>query len=467
MATTKLLNIKSSSKGVSRHLNNAIHYIMNPEKTNGGILIGGNSGGEPPEVFETMIDTKNVWEKKEGRQGYHFVISFSPGETNEQTAYRVMKEFCEEYLGESYDYVFAIHNDKEHMHGHVVFNSVNRETGFKYRYEKGDWEQKIQPVTDKICIRNGLKKLDYDKQKKKGKSYAEWSAEKQGRFTWTKIIRADIDEIISMSQDYDDFMNQMHMIGYQIKVGHSRKYGSYTAYTTPGGEQVRRDYILGDGYRIDDIKQRIFRHEKKEKHFSPTLKRSYAPGRLSGRTFLSKYQVVKVKTYYQTTMWTRKNKFAVGAVKVRKELLELYKLSAQCKFLIRNHIRSSGQLQEKKEEILSCERSLKHQQSRYYELKSNPLYVQFLQMKNELSNCPDENDRFEKLQDRLEEMEHELPAGVYDSMEMFFNIRYELNQIREEKKIIGWIEKADANAKLSQEKKIGLKIVEKVPIIRR
>ena len=135
MAITKILNIKETSGNPGRHLYNSVRYIMNPEKTGDGLLVGGNAGSEPWEVYSTMLDTKNAWGKTLGRQGYHFVISWKPGEADEQRAYAVAREFCEEYLGDSYDYVFAIHNDQGHMHGHIVFNSVNRDNGYKYRYE--------------------------------------------------------------------------------------------------------------------------------------------------------------------------------------------------------------------------------------------------------------------------------------------------------------------------------------------
>ena len=174
MAITKILNIKETSGNPGRHLYNSVRYIMNPEKTGDGLLVGGNAGSEPWEVYSTMLDTKNAWGKTLGRQGYHFVISWKPGEADEQRAYAVAREFCEEYLGDSYDYVFAIHNDQGHMHGHIVFNSVNRDNGYKYRYEKGDWERHIQPVTDKVCERHGLPRLEYDPGERAGKSYAQW-----------------------------------------------------------------------------------------------------------------------------------------------------------------------------------------------------------------------------------------------------------------------------------------------------
>lgn len=151
-------------------------------------MIGGNSGFTPQEVYQIMMDTKLDWDKLEGRQGYHFVISFQPGEVNEEMAYQVIKEFCEEYLGDDFDYVFSIHNDQKHMHGHIVFNSVNRMSGYKYRYENGDWEKYIQPITNKICEKYGLPPLEFDAETRKGKSYAQWQADKKGAPTWKKLF---------------------------------------------------------------------------------------------------------------------------------------------------------------------------------------------------------------------------------------------------------------------------------------
>lgn len=100
------MNIKQGKMGGGKHLSNSIRYIMNPKKTEDGKWIGGNAGVTSDEVYQMMMDTKMDWDKLEGRQGYHFVISFKPGEATEEIAYQVLKEFCEEYLGDNYDYVF-------------------------------------------------------------------------------------------------------------------------------------------------------------------------------------------------------------------------------------------------------------------------------------------------------------------------------------------------------------------------
>lgn len=116
------MHMKQSAKGnPAAHLKNGIQYIMQKEKTDGGIWIGGNAGTAPDEVLQTFLDTKKDYGKPDGRQGYHFVISFKEDAAPEQV-YQIMGEFCKEYLGDQYDFVYAVHTDTSHPHAHVIFN---------------------------------------------------------------------------------------------------------------------------------------------------------------------------------------------------------------------------------------------------------------------------------------------------------------------------------------------------------
>lgn len=91
-----------------------------------------------------------------GRQGYHFIISLKPGEGTREQMYEITRQFAEEFLGGEYEGVFSVHTDKDHLHGHLVFNSVNMVTGRKYSYKKGDWKNVIQPITNRLCEEYGL-----------------------------------------------------------------------------------------------------------------------------------------------------------------------------------------------------------------------------------------------------------------------------------------------------------------------
>ena len=70
--------------------------------------------------------------------------------------FEIIKRFAEGFLGGKYEAVYSVHTDKDHLHAHLVFNSVNMITGKKYAYNKGDWKYLIQPITNRLCAEYGL-----------------------------------------------------------------------------------------------------------------------------------------------------------------------------------------------------------------------------------------------------------------------------------------------------------------------
>lgn len=360
MAITKLSNIGMPQGGGAAHLKNCITYIMNPAKTEG--MIGGNSGTTPQEVYQVMLETKQEWEKEGGRQGYHFVISFPPGEATKEEAYAVINDFCDEYLGENFDYVFSVHTDQNHMHGHIVFNSVNRMDGYKYRYEKGDWEKYIQPLTDRICEKYGLPPLIYDKNNKIGKSYAAHYAEKEGRPSSEKIIKADIDFMIASSESWDDFIKQMEALGYKIRQG------KYVTYIPPGFERGRRDSRLGTGHRKEEIQERIKNKGQEkgtEKILSPELSKEYERAIFRyTKTNLTVFQIKKIKIFYQAGHYLEeKNPYAVNQKVVRKNAIRINELYEECKYILNNEIKTEGELLEKQSMLVVKEKELMKRRS--------------------------------------------------------------------------------------------------------
>ena len=158
MAITKILNIQESEgRNPASHLKNALEYIQNPDKTEECVLVGGINC-LPDTAFEQMEETKNIFHKTGKRQGYHVIISFSPEEkvTAEQAMY-VVEHFAKDVLGDDYEAVYAVHTDREHMHGHLIWNSVSMTTGKKYNSPKGNWKNHLQPITNKYCDELGCK----------------------------------------------------------------------------------------------------------------------------------------------------------------------------------------------------------------------------------------------------------------------------------------------------------------------
>lgn len=247
------LIIKMDTIKTEEHLKKAIPYVMNEAKTNG--LHYSNSGVTAEQITDTFFMTKKRFPTRGNRQAYHYKFSFSKDEKIiEQDAFSFVKEWIEEYLGDDYDFVCSVHQDREHLHMHLVFNSVCR-TGGKYHYKKGDWNTIIKPLTNRLADRyhtGHLKErdetLDYSSDYKKRTNGVDWQARVQG----------DIDQCISMSKSYSDFKRRMvKEFHYQLREGVSRDYGVYLSLMPPGKGKAVRSYRLDTGYMPVDIEAKI------------------------------------------------------------------------------------------------------------------------------------------------------------------------------------------------------------------
>ncbi len=278
------------SGGKYEGLGSAIAYILDKNKTKAdGREYAGSQHCFLDTALTDMIET-NIQYGKEPRKlsdrvGYHFSISWKPEEeVIPEQALSITEKFCREYLS-GHEAVYSVHLDKEHLHSHIVFNSVNAMTGYKYRYENRDWERKVQPMVDRLCAAEGLHILEEDtgiplpeyeeervrnRRKKereqnngKNKEYHSHSNKKYykqsaDQFPNMDSIRFDIDQAIAEAKDLSDFQRIMEeKFGYRIRIGNSKKYGTYTAFWTEGMDRWRRNYALGQNYTDQAIAKRI------------------------------------------------------------------------------------------------------------------------------------------------------------------------------------------------------------------
>lgn len=232
------------------HLQKAVPYILNEEKTKG--LFYSNSGINAEQILEMFKYTRENVKSRGNRVAYHYKFSFSKDEKiNANDALSFIRDWIEKYLGDNYDYVCAVHDDRSHMHMHLIFNAVCRNGG-KYKYRKGDWDKIIKPLTNSLTekyntgpIKERDEKLDYGNSKEK-------------RLVWQEVIKKDIDNCISESKSYEEFKERMvNEYKYQLREGVSREHGVYLALTPPGKAKAVRTFQLGDDYMPSGIDLRI------------------------------------------------------------------------------------------------------------------------------------------------------------------------------------------------------------------
>lgn len=323
MAISKILNMKDCGGHFhGKHLKRALDYVMNPDKTQDGRLVGAINC-QVDTAFEQMKETKRNFGKIDKRQGYHIILSFKENEVNPDTAFEITQKFVEEYLGKSYEAVFVVHDNTAHVHSHIVFNSVSFVDGKKYRYEKGDWAKYIQPITNRLCQEYGLSIIDVDDEKKERQheSYKEWSEYREGNFVWSDMIKRDLDACILQAKDYEEFLELLSEKGYQIKQG------KHLAIKPQGMTRFRRCKSLGDMYCEEAIRDRIVKEDiafYKSKQDIPKVSivkcrvKRYRRAGLSGlqkKHYAKLYRVGKLKKRPYSQVW-----------KYREDIRKMHKL---------------------------------------------------------------------------------------------------------------------------------------------
>lgn len=143
--------IKAVSSRAS--IRNAINYVTQKEKTEERLVSG--FGCSPETAIEEMKSTKAFWDKTDGRQYKHFVQSFPPDEkiTPEQ-AHEIARELCADRF-KGYEVLIATHKDSDHVHSHIIVNSVNYENGRKLQNSGHDL-QAMKDRSDELCMERGL-----------------------------------------------------------------------------------------------------------------------------------------------------------------------------------------------------------------------------------------------------------------------------------------------------------------------
>ena len=228
-------------------LGNAVDYICNPVKAGFQTAINCTLDN----AFLQMQATKQRWDKYGGILGYHIVHSYAPGEVTPEQAHEAGVEFARRLLGDKYEAVVCTHTDRDHLHCHIVFNSVSFLDGRKYRSDFRSYFHDLRDTSNAVSREYGFSVIDSNGQ---GKHYSEWNAERNGKTTVRDLIRRDIDAALDGSLSYDMLLESLRRQGYTIKRSPKVK---HTAIRPPGGQQFVRLDSLGDGYTELDLMQRL------------------------------------------------------------------------------------------------------------------------------------------------------------------------------------------------------------------
>ena len=325
MAITKILNIKESEgRNPASHLKNALEYIQNPDKTEECVLVGGINC-LPDTAFEQMEETKNIFHKTGKRQGYHVIISFSPEEkvTAEQAMY-VLEHFAKDVLGDDYEVVYAVHTDREHMHGHLIWNSVSMTTGKKYNSPKSNWKNHLQPITNKYCDELGLSIMPAEYSRNpKNISRDKWERE----MSMKEIILRDAKMCAYAAGNVEHFKYLMKRLGYVFKKD------AWMEVQAPGFRYYHKLAKMDEMFSEDMLRHYVDMPWMSKPYFYSSDIRGLH------RAKLSPYQKRFYSKLYRLRIVEQK-RFIVGGAKYTEDLKRFHRLQDEYLLLVNNDIKS-------------------------------------------------------------------------------------------------------------------------------
>lgn len=329
MAITKILNImESEGRNPASHLKNALEYIQNPDKTEECVLVGGINC-LPDTAFEQMEETKNIFHKTGKRQGYHVIISFSPEEkvTAEQAMY-VLEHFAKDVLGDDYEAVYAVHTDREHMHGHLIWNSVSMTTGKKYNSPKGNWKNHLQPITNKYCDELGLSIMPAEYSRNpKNISRDKWEKE----MSMKEIILRDAKMCAYAAGNVEHFKYLMKRLGYVFKKD------AWMEVQAPGFRYYHKLAKLDEMFSEETLRHHVDMPWMAKPYFYSSDIRGLH------RAKLSPFQKKFYAKLYRLRIVEQK-RFVVGGAKYTEDLKRFHRLQDEYLLLVNNDIKSVVEL---------------------------------------------------------------------------------------------------------------------------
>ena len=330
MAITKMMHMKASSKArIDIHLEHSINYILQPKKLGEANLAGGINC-LPEMAYRQMKATKQMFGKTGGRQGYHFVISLKPGEGTPEIMYDIAMRFAEEAFAGEYEAVVAVHTDREHLHAHIIINSVNMVTGYKFQCRDGDWKYKFQPITNKLCEEYGLHitPAEYSKEPK-NMARPQWEREQ----AFSKWIKQDALFCAISAENMEHFIFLLEKLGFEVKQG------KHIAVRVPGMKWFKRLDTISEDLSRESL-EAMFRYGDANLASPVNRTVSLLPVR---KAVLTPYQRKCYARMYRLRL-AEKKRFTYKSAYLYEQIRKMHELQEEYLVVVKYDVKSYGDL---------------------------------------------------------------------------------------------------------------------------
>ncbi len=254
--------VKRSGKTVGA-LRAVLEYVGKKAEFSFGI----NCSNNYKQAFKEFLETKKFFDKEGGRQYRHYIQSFAPGEIEKDKVLSLGIQWAEKVF-KGYEVFIVTHTDKEHLHNHIIINSVNYIDGKKFQERKNEFKEKML-INDEVCFENGINNIV------KPREIGEITTPDRKKY---EIIKKGADitrlaetvlEISNSAQSKDSFISQMREKGYSVDWQDNKKHIVFTV-----GEEILQG--KRDKFRLSNLNKTfnipLFEKENLLEKFRENLK---------------------------------------------------------------------------------------------------------------------------------------------------------------------------------------------------
>ena len=369
--TTQRPELDAEASAARLAISNVIDYASDEDKTDQMMFVTGVNC-DPSTAYQEFMEVKEYWHKEGGRLAYHGYQAFleGPGEITAEEAHEIGVELARELWGDRFQVVVATHLNTGHYHNHFVLNSVSFKDGYKFYRMNSDY-RRMQEVSDRLCWQRGLHVIN-DKSPARGKSYAEWKAEREGKYTVRGRIREDIDYAVALSRSWQDFCDIMFGLGYEFKYfGNDGQELAHPGLKPPGAKGYFRFEGLGKSYDPWKINERIIqntvvpgylpipRYEPQVKEWEPSLKPMTGLPKL--------YRRYCYRLYCYVSRSNRRREYIPMAI--REDIAKLDRYIEQLDFLYQHQVESKDSIPQLRANLVSYLVELQEERKELYPLR--------------------------------------------------------------------------------------------------
>ena len=242
MATTKLGNTKSASR--------AINYAEKRAEEKSGLNC------DVDYAKSSFKQTRALYGKENGVQAHTVIQSFKPGEVTAEQCNQLGVELAKK-IAPNHQVAIYTHTDKEHVHNHIVINSIDLETGRKYQSDKKQRDF-VKRSNDEICREHGLSVPERNTAKLRY-TQAEKSLIEKDQYSWKDDLREKIENAKDHTSDFKSFSEHLEQSGIEFKVR-----GKNVSYKPENVNKWVRGKTLGEDYDKGALEYEFERREREE-----------------------------------------------------------------------------------------------------------------------------------------------------------------------------------------------------------